>query len=583
MGQVARDGCLKTCILCFSENYVPPSHHYNWYTSQHTYVPSNQQQQQQQLQQMDFPPSSQQSAFQMNSQQSAYPVSSQFPASSQQPVLQSSRQQNDLRWIRGGFLDQGNSHSLSSGDHEHRNQGRNRRGRSSGSDRGRKRKKSPSQERRKKKHKHRRRSSSSDRTGRKRSRSSRSSHRRSHKRTRYSSDSSSESESSYSRESHSDSTRGGNSSASETGENMNDIGRNKLLTKALNELVNQGSVDDNLARQLLSHSQKKPFKDRAVQAMRNLGLDVPDQAEDTVSFALSNPRDSAEKNTCFFPVSPMLKSRLEDIWRSMCGLQKGDSWDPSSFTQLPKPPDSLPKHKISEKFYKMKPNIFPEKGYVNEQNLGSKSTLNLSVSKLASWEQNISLALRVLNVVEIFTADVQNSAVDLLKKAGVSDATLDELKENSITRAKGIQDLGHVLVWLLGDMAQTHRKSVVESSTKSLSDKAKHVLKFQKLQGPYLFNGKAQAILDRDSKEATGMMARSMAQKPEPKKTNFGSNSNSSYGSSRPQKKFRDNKGQGKKNFRPSYRNNNRNKSGSGYRGNNSKKQTNYDGKAEKK
>ena len=292
-------------------------------------------------------------------------------------------------------------------------------------------------------------------------------------------------------------------------EELTSAKKNKILSEAVICLTQGKPLSAKVSKALESNMQEKGYVDRAKAVIERSGIELPDQELSLPEPALSNPKGKRKSDICFFPVSPLVSSRLSQTWKSMCGLKQGIRWDPESFTLPPNPPESLPKLKLNHKYYKTKCQTLPEKGYQNEAAISgsSKGNASVSVSKLNQWEQNTALGLRILNTVDFFTSDIVNTVMPLAEKYLPKEEFV-QLKANVVTRGRAFQDLASTLAWQTGELVSTHRATVLQDSSLNVSDKARKILKLQKLEGPLLFNGKAQKIVAKDSKDATGKVCR---------------------------------------------------------------------------
>ncbi len=300
--------------------------------------------------------------------------------------------------------------------------------------------------------------------------------------------------------------------------------RLESLTAVVSDMVTGNEVDVRAVHSLVKQSAQRSYKDRAKAAVASVGMELEEE-EMRKKSALSNPLPLSQKPTTIFPVVPMVQSRVENTWKDMCGLKKGESWDPESLVPPPNPPKSLKAHKVKETMYSVKRGIYPSKGYEMDPQVkvNSGSSAKVPLSKLAEWEKNLCLSLNIANMMDIFTAEIYKNTVDKFVELknnlpvefhDMLLPNIDDLQMNFKSKAKALEDFTEVTSWQLGDMVMVHREAALEHYVKKdgekLSEQGKTVLKMQPLNGPLLFGGKVKEVLEKDSKEATGKAVRSL-------------------------------------------------------------------------
>ena len=273
---------------------------------------------------------------------------------------------------------------------------------------------------------------------------------------------------------------------------------------SLNELCKQMSVSS--------------YKERASEAIRVAGLQVPDIQKLTPAPALCNPKGPSENKTVLFPVGDMIGSRIVDTWKAMAGLKLNDEWNPSWDFPPPnptKPNKSIPKPTVNLTDYAFPPNEFLcARALKNESVFETKSsTTSLPVNRLEDWEAATSACLSMVNMIDIFSSSINQDMENVF-------SCLDSFKENTLppelqnlleqrprlkadqeSRARALQHLTSTMTWLLAETISVRRDHVLTNS--KLSQSSKDVLRMQPFGGPFLFFGRADEMIRKDSERNT--------------------------------------------------------------------------------
>lgn len=284
----------------------------------------------------------------------------------------------------------------------------------------------------------------------------------------------------------------------------------------------QSSLEE-LSKQL----QIKPYKERAMLAIDSAGLRPPEISQHQNVPALCNPRQAAEQRGVLFPLSDMIMSRVVDTWRCMTGIRGVEDWSPGWDFPPPnptKPNKSIPKPSVNAQDY-----AFPVNGFLcskalkTEAEWQEKPHVTVNFHRLQDWEQAVTTCLGIVNMMDIFSSslnrDMQNVWDCLETYAGKTlppDMVdlLDEkhrIKADQESRARAVQDLTNLLTWLLAENILLRRDHVLGGM--SLSKMSKDVLRMQPFGGPFLFNGRTDELLRKDSERQTASMVMKMNEK----------------------------------------------------------------------
>jgi hypothetical protein len=274
--------------------------------------------------------------------------------------------------------------------------------------------------------------------------------------------------------------------------------------------------------------QTKSYKDRAVSAITTAGLEIPKDRVFKPAPALTNPAQPAKEKTVRFPLTDMVKSRIEAAWRTMAGLKGGEDWDPESPTPPPNPVKigkPIPKPKMFDSAYAVGQNeTLSSKPLQPEGALSAKpdALVSIAPSRLMDWEKVLLSSLEVINMLEIFSSSVNQDMKDVWTCLEGYDDLPDDLQQllarkaivqaNEESKAKALQHVTSYLSWLLAENILVKRDHIVTTADKKLSDSAKHILRLQPFGGPSVFNGKAEEVLKKEAEDKTASVMLKMHQ-----------------------------------------------------------------------
>ena len=270
------------------------------------------------------------------------------------------------------------------------------------------------------------------------------------------------------------------------------------------------------------------YRERAHFAMLAAGTAPPDVQQHTKAPALCNPTPTPDPKGVCFPLGNMIISRMLDSWRAVAGLKGEDAWNP--YWDCPPPNPSkvnkmVPKPQINQSDYKFPQNDFVSAKALKIETAVSEKSTNISVatSRLEEWEQTVASCLGIVNMLDVFSSS-------LLKDLQTTWTVLESFTPNSLpvelanileekhrittdaeSKAKGLQHLTSHLAWLLTDTVTLRRDHYLAQS--NLSGPTKEVLRLQPLGGPYLFNGRAEEMKEKDSKNKTASLVLNMSER----------------------------------------------------------------------
>ena len=306
------------------------------------------------------------------------------------------------------------------------------------------------------------------------------------------------------------------------------------IFSVLKELAGKTDISEEataLMASLEEHSKSKSYKDRAQEALHNVGLEMPAYREKYKSKpSMSNPVQKEEKKTPVFPTTDMVSSRVNGVWRSMCGLKYEEEWDCDASVPPPnivKAGKSIPKSfNVSDKSYSIEKNEYwSDKGLNIDGNTDVKTLDQLDVAwtRSSDWEKITGSCLSTVNMMEVFTAHINskfNKMLGTLKSYEDLPEEIEEclqecskVKADFESQAKALQYITDMMARLHGDMVLARRDTVIKKTPVKLSQNSKDVLRIQPFGGQYLMSGKVAQCLKHDSEEASAKLVCSMMEK----------------------------------------------------------------------
>jgi hypothetical protein len=265
------------------------------------------------------------------------------------------------------------------------------------------------------------------------------------------------------------------------------------------------------------------YKDRAKSAILDAGLDPSKKIKFRVESATCNPDPATPKEPVSFPLTNMVKSRLQAAYRNMLGLTDNeDNWDAGASQAPPKLTkflDSVKKPKSSETTYAINSSRFSDKGLSVESSLAPKNNKLASVkhSRIGDWDKAFASVISIVNMMDIFLSSgnrVVNELVDTLSEFDRAvDVPLevqdfldkaDRIKENQKSTAKALEDMTDTVTWLWTDVNLARRDNILFDNKKKLVGRSKELMRSQRLYGPRLFNDRVDEIM-KEEMQRTGV------------------------------------------------------------------------------
>jgi len=265
----------------------------------------------------------------------------------------------------------------------------------------------------------------------------------------------------------------------------------------------------------------KSYRERAVGAMEAAGVSPPEVNKQQTVPALCNPKQTTENKSVSFPLGDMIVSRIVEAWRNMTGLKGQEGWHPD-WDYPPSNPTKInkmtSKPSVNMADYGFPPNDFVcAKALKAESVLGEKNTpASIQLNRLEEWENSITSCLGMINMIDVFSSSLNKDlqavwdCLGSYKENTLPPELLNLLEErhrikaDAESRAKALQHLTSTLAWLLGETVLLRRDHLLSSTT--LSDGSRDVLRMQPLGGPFLFGGRVNEMMHRDSERKTAEM-----------------------------------------------------------------------------
>ena len=266
----------------------------------------------------------------------------------------------------------------------------------------------------------------------------------------------------------------------------------------------------------------RPYRERALAAVRMAGLATPRSSAFKASSSLSNPNAPKDSGFEGFPLTEMVASRVKENWRHSIALKGAEDWDPTTMTPPPaltKLDMATPKPNFRESDYRLSPNsTLAPSALKNEIPLSrsqSSQPVRVPLSKLEEWEKTQTTSLSLLNMLEIFNMSIGKrleAVWDVL--ATYSTNTLppdiqellvdrEKIKADQASQARALEHLTSLSAWSFGEMVNSRRTHVLRNCDLKLSEASTKILRSQPYDGPWLFKGRADELLQRDADQAT--------------------------------------------------------------------------------
>ena len=302
--------------------------------------------------------------------------------------------------------------------------------------------------------------------------------------------------------------------------NNNDDRKMDHVLRVLTEMAatqNLSSHSQSSLTTLCQHMQVKTYKERAHDAVRVIGLNLPESSGHMTAPALCNPKQTNETKGVVLPLGNMVTSRIVETWRSMCGLKGNDTWypdwevPPANPTKTGKP---IPKPNVPVVEYGFPLNEFLSAKSLKTDYTDTKSqSTNVPNSRLGDWEGTLASCLGIVNMIDIFSSSLNYDmghiweCLETYREQSLPPDLINlheqrhRIKADLESRAKALQHLTSLLTWLLAETISTRREQALSNS--KLSESSQDVLRMQPFGGPFLFGGRANSLIQQDSGRRT--------------------------------------------------------------------------------
>lgn len=316
--------------------------------------------------------------------------------------------------------------------------------------------------------------------------------------------------------------------AAEGNEDDHDTGRKKInsLVKIVQEVAEQSTLSEemkgNLSRLVSQTIETKSYKERAKANILVAGLKPAESSSFKTKKALGNPVKDKDDKRCWFPMSDMISSRVKALWRGWCGTETNQpDWDHESLIPPPKATNAggrLSKPSFNQAAYCVADNnSWCDSGMVDESDCSAQK-VEVPIARVQEWEKAAGNMLNIINMLEIFTASINQKNQKLVKLLKQYDdhvpedvkECLDENKTISAdceSQAKALQQLTEFSAWIYAETLVSRRDMVVNNCKEALPEKAKKVLRMQPFGGENLLGGQYNTVVQAEADRAKGNAA----------------------------------------------------------------------------